>query len=290
MNRPLCKAPVEVKIVEPCYTQKIVRTQKPAITKALLSTVLALALCLTSAVGWAQPKSGLRLPEPVDPVKAAREGKALVAELLSQLPESESRTSGMLRTRERRGKTTAYKVFFSVAPSGTNVISRYVARDESPTPFAELTIIQALGFPNRYFLSTRGEPANPISGAQLMHPFAESEFWIADLGLEFLYWPNQMVTGQEMKRGQWCEILESRPVDLVHGYSKVVSWIASSQKPGIVIVQADAYDHNGRLLKQFSPKKLQRVEKQWQLQQMEMLNRQTGTRSTIDFDLGVPAR
>jgi len=52
-----------------------------------------------------------------------------------------------------------------------------------------------------------------------------------------------------------------------------------------MLVHADAYDAKGAILKQFDPKKLQRVEGQWQLRSMEIRNRQTGSRSVIEFNL-----
>ncbi len=254
------------------------------------SILLACGLLLGSTSSWAQPKSGLRLPEPVDREEAARAGKALVSDLLSQRPEGESRTSGTLKTRYGQGTTREVRVEFSVVLAASNVISRYVAI-EGGTNKTELTIIQTPGSANKYLLATTDDiKPKLISGAELSASFAGSEFSIADLGLGFLHWPKQLVTRNEMSRGQSCAVLESYPDKVLpNGYSRVESWIAS-QKPGIVIVKANAYDEKGRLLKQFYPKNLEKVEGQWQLQRMEMTNRQTGARSTIDFDLGVTAR
>lgn len=250
----------------------------------------SLAFCSAMLIGFlaaAQPKSGLRLPEPIDPVEAARAGKTLVSDLLSQVPEGASSTSGTLSTRTRQGKTTVLQVEFLVQPTPSNFVSRYIARDAAGGLIADLRIVQSPGQTNSYFFASGTDVSlRPLSSEELMRPFAGSEFWLADLGLEFLHWPIQMVIGKEMSRGQFCEVLESRPGStLKNGYSKVVSWIAS-QRPGVVIVRAEAYDTDGRVLKQFDPKNLQRVQGQWQLQRMQMYNRQTGARSTIDFDLG----
>ena len=42
-----------------------------------------------------------------------------------------------------------------------------------------------------------------------MIPFAGSDFWIADLGLEFFHWPEQKVLKKEFRRNCSCVVLES---------------------------------------------------------------------------------
>jgi hypothetical protein len=119
-----------------------------------------------------------------------------------------------------------------------------------------------------------------------MVPFAGSDFWISDLGLEFLHWPKQRVLRKEMSRSVFCHVLESTNPDAPPGaYSRVVSWVGA-EKPGIVIVYAEAFDSKGAILKQFEPKKLEKVDGQWQLEEMEIRNRQTRSRTRIEFNLG----
>ena len=85
-----------------------------------------------------------------------------------------------------------------------------------------------------------------------MSPFAGSDFWIADLGLEFFHWPEQKILKKEFRRGRGCMVLEStNPNPSTNGYSRVDSWI---DKESGGIVQAKAYDAKGKLLKEFYPK------------------------------------
>ncbi|HXB60151.1 MAG TPA: outer membrane lipoprotein-sorting protein [Candidatus Acidoferrales bacterium] len=116
-----------------------------------------------------------------------------------------------------------------------------------------------------------------------MAPFADSDFWIADLGLEFFHWPEQKVIKHEERRTRECEVLESTNPDLsAGGYSHVDSWI-DDESHGIV--HAEAYDSKGKLLKVFDPKSFKKVNGQWELQDMEIRNVQTGSRTWIKFDL-----
>jgi hypothetical protein len=50
-------------------------------------------------------------------------------------------------------------------------------------------------------------------------------------------------------------------------------------------MQAEAYDAQGRLLKEFDPKEVQKVGGEWQVREVEMRNRQTGSRTRIEFEV-----
>jgi hypothetical protein len=116
-----------------------------------------------------------------------------------------------------------------------------------------------------------------------MVPFANSDFWICDLGLEFFHWPEQKVIKHEERRTRECEVLEStNPDPAAGGYSHVDSWI-DDESHGIV--HAEAYDAKGKLLKVFDPKSFKKVNGQWELQDMEIRNVQTKSRTWIKFDL-----
>ena len=119
-----------------------------------------------------------------------------------------------------------------------------------------------------------------------MIPFAGSDFWICDLGLEFFHWPGQKILKKEFRRNCSCMVLEStNPDPTPSGYSRVVCWI-DEQSDGIV--QAEAYDAQGKLLKEFYPKDIKKVKGQWQVQSLEIDNVQTGSRTRLEFDLKTP--
>ena len=104
-----------------------------------------------------------------------------------------------------------------------------------------------------------------------------------DLGLEFFHWPQQKILRKENKRSRGCMVLEStNPNPSANGYSRVVSWI-DEESGGIV--HAEAFDARNKLLKEFDPKSFKKVNGQWELQEMEIRNVQTGSRSRIEFDL-----
>ena len=77
-------------------------------------------------------------------------------------------------------------------------------------------------------------------GARVM-AVARSEGELADLGLEFLHWPQQRVLRYEMRRSKSCEVLESlNPQPVPGGYARVVSWVITESPHGIVHAAAYA--------------------------------------------------
>ena len=173
---------------------------------------------------------------------------------------------------------------FEIIGTPTNWVSVY----ETLTPAGRTGRGEADGHshrgqPNQYQLSnlagagSTNAVARKLAPDQTMIPFAGSDFWVADLGLEFLHWPQQRLLKKEMRHSKSCEVLESvNPHPVPGGYARVVSWIIIESPHGIV--HADAYDAQGELLKRFDPTNLEKIQGEYQLDEMEMRNRQTGSR------------
>jgi len=90
-----------------------------------------------------------------------------------------------------------------------------------------------------------------------------------------------------MRRSQFCDVLESlSPNPPSNGYKRVVSWIDPDNGG---IVHADAYDARNDLLKHFDPTELKKVNGQYQLQEMEIRNRKTGSHTWVRFNLNAMA-
>ena len=117
-----------------------------------------------------------------------------------------------------------------------------------------------------------------------MLQFAGSDFNCVDLGLEFFHWPEQKLLRSELRKTRLCRVLEStNPQPATNGYSRVVSWIDDESRG---ILHAEAYDSQNKLLKEFDTKKFKKVNGEWQVEQMEIFNVQTRSRTQLEFDLG----
>jgi hypothetical protein len=216
--------------------------------------------------------------------KAEVEGRELARQLTTAQPAENFTNSGVLKIRAAAGKREI-PIKCTIAVTPTNWVSFYEIRNGWGTE--SLTVTHGSSGTNRYdYHLDFGDSVKNItlSGDETMRPFAGSDFWFCDLGLEFFNWPAQKVLKKEVKRSRGCTVLESINLRLTpNTYARVVSWI-DNESGGIV--QAEAYDFKNKLLKEFAPKSFKKVAGQWQLQEIEIRNVQTGSRTRLEFALG----
>lgn len=211
------------------------------------------------------------------------QGRKLAQQLLEQRPATNFIQTGTLKIRDAKGRRTEVSIQFQISTTEMNASgwSGDYQTTATNTP-ARLEIMHTDGQPNRYRLSENGG-SKELEGNQAMIPFAGSDFWLADLGLEFFHWPQQKVLKKEVKRSRGCTVLEStNPNPSANSYLRVVSWI-DSESGGIV--QAWAYDANNKLFKEFYPKDFKKINGQWQVKEMDIENDQTGSRTRLEFEL-----
>jgi hypothetical protein len=246
-----------------------------------------------------------------DWIEAEIQGRKLAQQILEQQPAKSFTNSGVLKIRDANGKTSEIPVQCAVILTTTNWQSVYTANFTHTTE--TLIVIHAINRPDQKFFDSpdgnaikiegtvndrigpeslyqhsfpvagRSNDMNDMTMGTLTESFAGSDFSAGDLGLEFFHWPEQKILKHEMRRSRSCQVLEStNPDPTPTGYSRVVSWIDNET---LGIVQAEAYDTKGELLKEFYPKSFQKVNGQWELQEMEIRNDQTGSRTQLEFDL-----
>ena len=230
------------------------------------------------------------------------QGRQLAQQLCEASMENATNT-GVLKIRNAKGMTTTVPVKFETIVTKTNWLNIYEISNSTykSGKFFKLMVTH-IGVSNEYLASFPMVNADvswgtlncytqivtiPIqSDAKTMVPFANSDFWLCDLGLEFFHWPAQKVLKKEVKRSRGCTVLEStNPDPATNGYSRVVSWI-DGESGGIV--QAQAYDANNKLLKEFYPKDFKKVKGQWQVERLDIDNVQTGSHTRLEFDLKAP--
>jgi hypothetical protein len=268
------------------------RAGGPRFLLILPSFLLLAVFLLFPCVAFAQRKTD-PTPPPLSPAEGERLAQSLLSKLLALKPEESSTNSGLIRINDAQGRERQLPLRFGVVATPTNWSSVYEAVGTAQSPAARLTITHDEGLPSRYSLSHAIAPGGalasdePISRSQLMVPFAGSDFWMVDLSLDFLHWPQQRVLKQEMKSGMACDVLQSvNPEPVPGAYSRVKTWIAINQPDDIVIVYAEAYDANDKLLKEFAPKKLKRVNGYYQPKLLEIRNVQTDSTTDIEVDFG----
>lgn len=227
---------------------------------ATSATILALTTIVT-----AQTTNGLSAAEV--------EGRALAQKLLEQWPAENSTNHGLVKIKHRDD----ISIVFETLVTETNWISRY------QTGASWLTIIRSGTNANQYHFHAENGKETDLSGSETMQPFAGSDFWVTDLGLEFFHWPGQKVLPNPttLKLGRSYTLLESTS-PFTNGYSRVLTWI---DRESYGILEAEAYDVKGELLKEFYPKNFKKVNGLYQVESMDMINHQTDSRTRLEFDL-----
>ena len=197
------------------------------------------------------------MPAPCRPPHPRRNqigpGQALAQRLRSAEPDENSNIHGTLII--HAGKlVTRVPVVCRVVLKGATWETVYETSGTTNSGAEKLVVVHSANGPNKYFFARAAAPGTapgkpaPVPPADAGIPLAGSDFSLADLGLEFLHWPQQRRLPDETRLGQACYVLESRnPAagDIVRVKSDI------DQETGGLLI-ATAYDAAGRVVKEFS--------------------------------------
>jgi hypothetical protein len=240
-----------------------------------------LATLLLGAATLLQP--GLALDQ------LPQDGEALAEELRESVPPGEVDVQGMIRIRAGDGRRHSLPFHYQVLLTADGWQSIYETSGGGMTTPQRLTVVRRPGQPNQYLLETiapgDGERVvTTLTGDEAMVPFAGSDFWLADLGLEFLHWPHHEIRRDlriTRRKGRPCQILESRTdTPSPGGYSRVVSWIDRETRQPII---AEAYGADGKRFKEFEVGGVTKVDGVWEIKNLEMRNLRSDSRSVLEF-------
>lgn len=226
--------------------------------------------------------------ETVTPEQA--EARALAVEMRSRPPQSDLHYRATLELRNTQGQRTRIPLVVETRLGVTNGgwVTRYQTLPGESEPAQTLVIVHDPAHPPRYRREATAGMAEIVPAQQSTTPLFGSDFWLGDLGLEFLHWPDQRLIPAPrgnplMIKGRACKMLESRNPSGIP-YSRVVSWVDNEFRS---LIQADAYDASGKLLKRFGIGSFKKVDGVWLLKDMEMIDEQKETKTKLEFELKV---
>ena len=211
-----------------------------------------------------------------------QDARSLAAELIGMRPPAETQIYGTLKIRNPGGKSTEVPIRYSITLDTNGWSDIYETQPVGELPGQRLTVRHIDGKPNEYTVASSKTTKQGSAHQSYSIPFAGSDFWITDLGLEFLHWPDQRLIKKEMRRGRACQVLESVNPDPGNGgYSRVVSWV-DTETGGLV--RAEAYDSHNKLLKEFAPRHFTKVKGHWEIKEIEIRNDQSDSRTHLEFN------
>lgn len=221
---------------------------------------------------------------------AERAGRDIIQRIRSMTPEVALTNRGRLVVRPARPQP-AFEVPLQLAvfPLETGWCTLYEAGPDAEGVRVRLWIRhQPDGPPNVSRAACGRDEVLPKEGAPLpssewMQPVAGSDFTPADLAMAFLWWPRHRLIRSEMRRGQFCDVVESETDEApLEGYVRVRAWWDRDTGG---LVYAEAFDAEGRLMKEFLPRRFQKVQGRWEVTELEMIHRQRGSRTRLVFEL-----
>ena len=211
------------------------------------------------------------------------EGKKLASELRASPPAENSEIKGTLKIRAGKSRVEI-PVLCKVSVAGDEWKTIYQTQAKAARGAEQLIVVHSPTSPNQYFYAPPGAPEpKPLKREEANIPFGGSDFWLTDLGLEFLHWPEQRRGKGEMRLGQPCYVLESRN-PAAPTMVRVKSWI-DKESNGILI--AEGYNRDNKLIKEFSlhGSSFKKVNGRWQLEKMEISSPRADSQTTLQFDL-----
>jgi hypothetical protein len=243
---------------------------------------LLASLLLTTLPLLAEP------PVAGDPVA----GQTLAEQIRNALPEENSQLSGTLIIRAG-GQTKNVPIVFRVVLHDGGCETDYDTAATADIGAEKLIVIHRTNAPVEYLYARATGPSAPlpkpasISPAEAANtPLAGSDFSAADLGLDFLHWPQQRQFKSEMHLGQMCYVLDSRDPEaksIVH----VKSFI---DKESNGLLMAEGYDAIEHLVKRFSlgNGSFKKINGQYRLEKMDIQDKKKRSRTELKFDIKDP--
>jgi hypothetical protein len=220
---------------------------------------------------------------PTAPPQEKIDAAALLKEILGSVPRDRSAMEGVLKIRAADGTQRDIPIKWSIHPLENEWQDIYQTPKDSPAP-ETLVIAHRPGSTNQYELR-RGSAAAPETIQNPFVPFATSDFWLVDLGLEFYHWPAPKHLKTEMRKGRPCYVIESTNPGAANGpYARVLSWIDAENRG---LIRAEAYDAKNKLLKEFEVKDIEKKDGRWQIKELVIRNDQADTRTRLIFNLEV---
>lgn len=239
--------------------------------------ILVLLTAFFSCLGFAQ-----------EPIVEPKTGEALAVQLRSMQPEGNSEFSGVLKIRSPKRKEDI-PVVCKVVTSGDSWKTIYETAATTNRGAEKFVVIHSLNATNKYLYARAPSPKAPLpelkalTPAEAAIPLAGSDFWLSELGFDFLHWPVQRKLKGEMRIGQPCYVLES----INPSAEKIVRIKSYIEKQSGSPLIAEAYDRNKELVKEFSlgGSSVKKINGIWQLKKMTIHSPKTKSETVLEFDL-----
>lgn len=205
-------------------------------------------------------------------------GQQLASEMRQTQLLNYDHIAGYLRKKARRGERSNRNLSLQTALVDGQWMSRFTTLNPETGESERLTIYRSPEQRPRYYRATAQpgsvlpDQGDELEPSEIMSEYAGSDFWVADLGLEFFYWPDQKILSDapiRMRKGISCFVLESERKSgaSTTGYTRVRSWISRDHGG---LIYAEAYDASGKQIKTFEVSDVEKIDGEWKLRELSI--------------------
>jgi hypothetical protein len=216
-------------------------------------------------------------------------GQALAEQIRNSNPEEASQIQGTLFI-HAGGQTKSVPLVCRLVLHGATWETDYDTAGAANSGAEQLMVIHSTNAPNEYLYARAATPSGPLPKPAPLSPaeaaatpLGGSDFSAADLGLDFLHWPQQRRLKGEMRLGQPCYVLESRNP----GAKSIVRVKSYIDKESNGLLVAEAYDAGDHKIKEFSlhGSSFKKVNGHWRLKEMEIRDLKNHSRTELKLDI-----
>lgn len=233
------------------------------------TTLIGLS-CLTLALAqtcWAEVATTITdVATSAAPVVATAQG--LLEEVRASFPTKPLRLTGQVQSKSRSGEVELSRNIEMVLEWGAATpTASYTLMDNFGKAAETLVVHWPKGKPAVFNFSQSGSDKNvPLKDPSA--PIGGLDFSWTDLSLDYLWWPDGQIIGQETLKSRRCYIVElGAPAGATNSYAKVQLWIDPEVH---VLLKAEGYDARNELVRRLLVKSFKRVDNLWTLQDMDI--------------------
>jgi hypothetical protein len=228
------------------------------------------------------------LADPPAPAEPA-DGPALAELLRNAVPEDTNTVQGTLIIKAA-GQTRNVPVVCRVVLHDDHWESVYDVAATANSSAEQLRVIHRANAPNQYLCARAAAPLAPLPNLAPITPaeaaatpLGGSDFSAADLGLDFLHWPQQEKMHWERRLDRPSYVLESRD-PAAASIMRVKSYI---DKESNAPLAAEGYDASNHLVKEFtlSGSSFKKVKGHWVLENMKIIDKKKKSQTELKFDI-----
>jgi hypothetical protein len=242
-----------------------------------LKAILATTILLFSAIAAIAAPLGANGPAAPEPTTAT----GMLAACVATLPHEPITLNGVIAVRKQRGIIVAehpYRLALNWGATPSRVVCDLL--DDAGVTQERVTITRAPGQPAALELRT-GPELTPQPMPDLTTPVAGTDITWLDLTLDFLWWRDARLEGQDSVLEHACDVIVVKPPRPLPGCHGVRLYLEHKMH---VLMRAEEIDAQGNVIRKMSIRSVKQFKERWLIREMEIATAEDFFRTRLRVD------